>query len=211
MLRRSTAVLAAMAALVAGCARDTTSPTTPHRSQAAAAIDEAFAAEDDARGQGEADAGPGSDAATGGRASGHAEFVVGGVKSKYTFVALTTVAPAAKGRFELHRWFPDGSMLVMTGEVICMTLLPTPLGPRARMAGRVESLRVDNDERVVPPELDRAMWTVQDGGEGADATLDFASGLFNFRSDAVAQSHCRIGSPITLFGTPDNSIQVNLP
>src|SRR5688572_7242807 len=49
---------------------------------------------------------------TGGRAGGHADFVAGGIRSKYTFTSVTTVYPAAKGRFELHRWFPDGSMLV---------------------------------------------------------------------------------------------------
>ena len=217
MSRAPAVILAAAIATLAGCSRDDTSaplspPTSLAASHALAALG-APEAEDAVLGTGKPDGTPGSDnAASGGRASGHAEFTVGGIKSMYTFTAISTTVPtAAKGRFQLHRWFPDGSMLVMTGEVLCMTLLPTPRGARARMAGRVESLRVDNVDVFVPADRDRALWTVQDGGEGADATLDFASGLFNFRSEAVAQAHCRFGSPITIFGTPDNNIQVHIP
>ena len=144
----------------------------------------------------------------GGRASGHAEFTVTGIKSMYTFTSITTDYPAAKGRFQLHRWFPDGRMLVMTGEVECMTIVPTPRGGLARMAGRVESLRVDNDEIVVPPHQDRAIWSVLDTGEGANAPPDLASGLLNFRTAAAAAFHCATGFNLSGFPITGGNIQV---
>ena len=144
----------------------------------------------------------------GGRAGGHAEFTVANIKSMYTFTALTTEYPAAKGRFQLHRWFPDGRMLVMTGEVECMTIVPTLRGGLARMTGRVESLRVDNNEVIVPPHLDRTIWSVLDTGEGADALPDLASGLLNFRTPATAEAHCLTGLNLALFPTTGGNIQV---
>jgi len=113
-------------------------------------------------------------------------------------IDVAAVFPAAKGRFELHRWFTDGSMLVMTGDVECMTIVPTPEGGEARMSGRVDRLRVDNVDVFVPPDRDRTIWTVVDNGEGNDATPDIASGLLNFRTAAEAELHCATG--IVQFG-----------
>ena len=144
----------------------------------------------------------------GGRAGGHAEFTVTDIKSMYTFTSITTEYPAAKGRFQLHRWFPDGRMLVMTGETECMTIVPTPRGGLARMAGRVESLRVDDNEIFVPPQQDRAIWSVLDTGEGADAPPDLASGLLNFRTAAAAAFHCATGFNILGFPITGGNIQV---
>lgn len=143
-----------------------------------------------------------------GRASGHAEFTVTDIKSMYTFTSITTDYPAAKGRFQLHRWFPDGRMLVMTGETECMTIIPTARGGLARMAGRVESLRVDDQEIFVPPQQDRAIWSVLDSGEGADALPDLASGLLNFRTAAAAAFHCATGFNILGFPITGGNIQV---
>jgi hypothetical protein len=149
-----------------------------------------------------------ADVIGGGRAGGHAEFTVGGIKSMYTFTAITTEYPAAKGRFQLHRWFPDGRMLVMTGEVDCMTIVPTPNGGLARMTGRVESLRSDNNEVFIPPGQDRTIWSVLDNGEGADSPPDLASGLLNFRNDAAAEFHCATGFNILGFPITGGNIQV---
>lgn len=144
-----------------------------------------------------------------GRASGHAEFTVAGpITSRYSFTSITTVYPAAKGRFELHRWFPDGRLLVMKGEVECMTIAPVGSGFVARMAGRVESLRVDNDEIFVPVYQDRAIWSVRDNGEGQNESQDSASGMLNFRTAADAAAHCAVGLiPFGFFTTAGN-IQV---
>lgn len=147
-------------------------------------------------------------AAGGGRAGGHAEFVASGIQSRYTFTSITTVPPAAKGRFQLHRWFPDGRMLVMKGTVECMTIEPRPNGGLARMAGRVESLRVDNNDVIVPEHLDRAIWTVVDNGEGEDSPPDLASGLLNFRTAADAAAHCAVGLIRFGFFSQDGNIQV---
>lgn len=144
----------------------------------------------------------------GGRAGGHAEFTVSDIRSVYTFTSITTDYPAAKGRFQLHRWFPDGRMLVMTGEVECMTIVPRETGGLARMAGRVESLRVDDDEIDVPPSQDRAIWSVLDNGEGRNNPPDLASGLLNFRTADAAEFHCATGFSLTGFAITGGNIQV---
>lgn len=188
-----------MVAFATACTHD--APTYPAaRANAAPTVRAALLAADDAPGETTstelgvaAGAAAITQAITGGRASGHADFVFTGIRSKYTFTSVTTAFPAAKGRFELHRWFPDGRMLVMTGDVECMTIVPTPEGGEARMSGRVDQLRVDNVDVFVPPDLDRTIWTVLDNGEGNDATPDIASGLFNFRTAAEAELHCATG------------------
>lgn len=194
-----TAIVLVVTALATACTHD--APTHPlPLSDAALTASAALRAPADAPGEATSTAFRAAGAAmaitqlvTGGRASGHADFVFSGIRSKYTFTSITTTFPAAKGRFELHRWFPDGRMLVMTGDVECMTIIPTPEGGEARMSGRVDRLRVDNQNVVVPPDLDRTIWTVLDNGEGKDATPDIASGLFNFRTAAEAELHCATG------------------
>lgn len=198
MLRTCTGLIALSFAALAACAGD--APTNPPALGAGAiqgdVVDagdpvEALAADFGA--DAAMDGARAANAATGGRAGGHADFTVQGIRSKYTFTSVQTVAPAAKGRFELHRWFPDGRMLVMTGDVECMTIVPRPNGGLARMTGRVDRLRVDNVDVVVPPQLDRTIWSVLDNGEGNDVPPDVASGLLNFRSAAEAAAHCAVG------------------
>ena len=183
---RALALIAAVA--LPACAADHPTAPQPHLSTAAASL---------------------ANVVGSGRATGHAEFTVtGNIESKYQFSAITTEYPAAKGRFELHRWFPDGRLLVMKGAVECMTVTPFGTDWVARIAGRVESLRVDNVEIVVPAFADRAIWSVRDNGEGNDASPDVASGMLNFRTAADAAAHCAVGLIRTGFVSTGGNIQV---
>lgn len=150
-------------------------------------------------------------AATGGRASGHVGFTFATpflgvvVSEKYSFVALSTEPPppfAAKGQYEFH--------VVTTtvenrahGEVICLSIV----GNRARVAGVVRKLWVNNVQRPLPPAGLFNFWTVQDNGEGQDPP-DLAS-LVRFASEAAARFHCAVGVPLEQLPNQEGNIQVS--
>src|SRR5688572_30999280 len=105
MARKGSALALVTFALATACARDV--PTTPldARSAASSSVDaismagdplalEAFSAHRSAQASAEANDAGASNAATGGRAGGHADFVFTGIRSVYTFTSLSTVPPA---------------------------------------------------------------------------------------------------------------------
>lgn len=131
---------------------------------------------------------PGSRAATGARASGHADIVEEisptlTIGSKYSFTAIATLpsldAPfAAKGQLE-------GTIVRTTGltsvvetvhaEVDCMNFLSRAGFPdMVAISGRVKKLTRDG-RRVPVTSGMQVVFTVRDEGEGSDSPPDLAS------------------------------------
>ena len=144
------------------------------------------------------------------RASGHAAFstfppfLAVLATERYSFVAQNTdpATPiAAKGEFELMLSTVRGVEQKFHGDVICMTVV----GNRARIAGQIEKIWINNVQRPITGAT-HVIWTVVDNGEGAGSG-DTASPMF-FNNAANALLHCTTGfAPVQL--TPEQgNIQV---
>jgi hypothetical protein len=146
-------------------------------------------------------------AATRGRAGGHADAVAFGADRRYSFTALSTASPppsAAKGNVEFHIVLSSGDQAVGKGDVLCMTIV----GNRARIAALFTSFRRNNVELPIPPTLNNLVWTVEDNGEGANDPRDRASIIFQ-TSTAGGQFHCAVGFGLPLEPNNNGTIQVN--
>jgi hypothetical protein len=107
-------------------------------------------------------------AATGGRASGHADGPTFGgfARDEYSFIALSTAptisAPfAAKGEFEGH--FVDPEMEVrIHANVTCLAIV----GNQAWISGPIERF-IENGQPIEPPPFREFLVRVADVGEGA--------------------------------------------
>ena len=133
-------------------------------------------------------------AATGGRASGHADLtrtsppfcgiepcgaVSGTSGETYSFVALSTgTFPNAKGQLEGRFVSPFGEFEVEL-EINCLAIA----GNRAALSGAVKKYIVNGEDLVgqgrIPPEYQAGV-IVQDNGEGANAAPDQANFINGF-------------------------------
>lgn len=146
----------------------------------------------------------------GSRASGHAAFSTFPpflsvlATERYSFVAQGTdpsTPVVAKGEFELMLSTVTGVEQKFHGDVICMTVV----GNRARIAGQIEKIWINNVQRPITGAT-HVIWTVVDNGEGAGSG-DTASPMF-FNNATNALLHCTTGfAPVQL--TPEQgNIQV---
>jgi hypothetical protein len=145
-------------------------------------------------------------AASGGRATGHVGFnsglPIGIASEQYSFSALATaVAPlSAKGSFEVMLTLANGRQNKIHGDVICMTIV----GNTARVAAQIDKVWV-NGVQVPITGATHSFWTVVDNGEGQGA--DFASPML-FTNAASAQFHCTTGWTPPQFSIQQGNIQV---
>jgi hypothetical protein len=151
-----------------------------------------------------------SQAATGGRASGHVGFTFsppfGGnlASEQYSFVALATdpLTPlAAKGQYELMLTLANGVVQKVNGDVICMNTV----GNTTRVAGQITKLWVNNVQRPLTGATHN-FWTVTDNGE--PGTTDITS-LMLFTNAVNAQFHCTTGWTPPSFSNQEGNVQVD--
>ena len=151
-----------------------------------------------------------SQAATGGRASGHVGFnftpPFGGnlASEQYSFVALATdpLTPlAAKGQYELMLTLANGVVQKVNGDVICMNTV----GNTTRVAGQITKLWVNNVQRPLTGATHN-FWTVTDNGE--PGTTDITS-LMLFSSAVNAQFHGTTGFTPPSFPNQEGNVQVD--
>ena len=149
-------------------------------------------------------------AASGGRASGHASFnfspPFGGnlVSEHYSFVALATdpLTPfAAKGQYEMMLTLANGVVQKVHGDVICMSTV----GNTTRVAGQINKLWVNNVQRPLTGATHN-FWTVTDNGEG-QGTADIVS-LMLFSTAVNAQFHCTTGFTPPSSANQEGNVQV---
>jgi hypothetical protein len=146
-------------------------------------------------------------AATGPRASGHADITVttaGATEQhKYSFIALSTgpSSPDAKGQAEGHITDAMGSTRDVHADVDCLRFIgPTATeGPQAVVSGPITKLRVNNEER--DPQGQNLLFRVVDNGEGGTA-VDEASRLL-----IISDFDCR-STGGDVFDSENGNIQV---
>ena len=148
-------------------------------------------------------------AASGGRASGHVGFPSGvpglGIASeRYSFTALSTdpATPfAAKGEYEMTLTTVAGVTNRIQGDVICMGIT----GNTARIAGQITKAW-RNGVQIPIPARTHNVWVVVDNGEG-QTTPDQVS-LMGFQTAPVASTHCAVGTPTIVFPNQEGNVQV---
>jgi hypothetical protein len=148
-------------------------------------------------------------AATGPRASGHAE--VGEATTgttPYSFIALSTGAsPNAKGQVEGHIRFANGQVLDIHADVDCLVFNTD--GTEAWISGPITKQRAFTPGQ--PPEDQDPMghqvrFRVRDNGEGGTATgPDESSGL---DIGSTTSKDCNNRPPFQLFPSQNGNIQV---
>lgn len=147
-----------------------------------------------------------AEAATGGRASGHADIptFAGQFRDHYSFVALSTApsptAPfAAKGQFEGGYDLVAGGLTVrIHGTVDCLSILAN----QAWVSGPIDRYIV-NGVDVVPTGR-QFLIRVIDNGEGASDPPDLASFIF----EPFAPQTCQARLAVTLSPNESGNIQV---
>jgi hypothetical protein len=130
-------------------------------------------------------------AATGGRASGHVALTFSPpwfnlASESYSFVALRTdpLTPfAAKGQYDMTLTTGTGVLQEFHGEVVCMAVV----GNTARIVGQLTSVVVNGIPRQINPNASHNIWNVTDNGEGPGT--DTASPMIFFPA-AIAPLHC---------------------
>lgn len=141
-------------------------------------------------------------AATGGRATGHADITIGGgtnPNQKMSFSALSTDAfPNAKGQAEVHILSTLG-LTDVHAEVDCLAIL----GNNAWVSGPVTKFRRDGQDIPFPPGF-QMLFRVEDNDE-AGTSVDRASLIV---SRLVAQV-CRSRPPLLLVASDGGNIQVS--
>jgi hypothetical protein len=138
-------------------------------------------------------------AATGGRASGHADIVSTqfGLAEKYSFVALSTDPfPNAKGQMQGTIVNAAGTVLELHIEVDCLAIT----GNQAWVSGPAKKFVING---VPQPTNFDAQFRVQDNGEGANSPPDLASVLF-FSSP----QGCQFRPALPMTPSEDGNIQV---
>jgi hypothetical protein len=149
-------------------------------------------------------------AASGGRASGHVAFSFspawfGVASEEYNFVALRTdpLTPfAAKGQYRMTLTTATGVLQEFHGEVVCMNVT----GNTARVVGQLTSVVVNGIPRAINPNASHNIWNVTDNGEG-QGTTDTASPMIFFPA-AIAPLHCATDFIPPQFATQAGNIQV---
>ena len=139
-------------------------------------------------------------AATGGRATGHADITSGVRGQKYSFSALSTGDfPNAKGQSEGHITGPLGRGIVHA-NVDCLAIL----GNEAWVSGPVTKFRFNGQDLLPDFPGIQVLFRVQDNGEGG-TTVDMASlgvGIFGAQV-------CRLMPLLPLLPSDDGNIQVS--
>ena len=151
-----------------------------------------------------------SQAATGGRASGHVGFnfstpTIGLQSEQYSFVALSTdpsTPLAAKGQYELMLTSATGVLQKFHGDVVCMNTV----GNTTRIAGQITKVWINNVPRPINPAVTHNIWTVIDNGEG-QGTVDTASPMIFFPAPG-AQFHCATGFTPPQFNVQQGNVQI---
>lgn len=139
-------------------------------------------------------------AATGGRATGHADITSGSTGQKYSFSALSTGDfPNAKGQAEGHVIDPSFGRAIVHAAVDCLAIT----GNNAWVSGPVTKFRINGQDVPFPQGL-QALARVQDNGEGG-TTVDEASlavGVFGAQV-------CRTRPLLPLLPSDHGNIQVS--
>jgi hypothetical protein len=147
-------------------------------------------------------------AASGGRASGHAAFnfsppFLSLVTEEYSFVAVRTdpLTPfAAKGQYDMTLTTATGALQEFHGNVICMNTV----GNTTRIAGQLTSVVVNGIPRPINPAATHNIWTVTDNGEGTPDTVS----IMIFFPLPGAQFHCATGFTPPSFPNQAGNVQV---
>lgn len=163
----------------------------------------------------------GANAATGGRASGHADVlrVVSPTLStryKYSFIALATEPTpteprAAKGELQATIVRTVGATTTtetIHADVTCLNFVNIPipiLGPLANASGPIKKWTRDGQPVPFPPGLE-VLFTVDDNGEGGDSPPDRGSAVV----PVGGVQNCRV-LLILPFDSEDGNIQVRFP
>lgn len=160
----------------------------------------------------------GQQAATGARASGHAETFSAffGATYKYSFIVLATAPTptepaAAKGQLQATIVRTVGSTTVterIHAEINCASFINIPIpifGRMANASGPIKKWTRDGQPVPFPPG-EEALFTVQDNGEGADGQPDRASAVVTTNGT----QNCRILF-LGMNNTDPGNIQVVFP
>ncbi len=151
-------------------------------------------------------------AATGGRASGHVGLTLGTgffttiASEQYSFVALSTsnspTPLAAKGHYTMTLTTATGVVQEFEGVVICMAIVANV----ARVVGQLTSVVINGVPRAINPNQSHNIWNVTDNGEG-QGTTDFASPMIFFNA-AFAPLHCANDFIPPQFANEEGNVQV---
>ena len=138
-------------------------------------------------------------AATGGRATGHADITIGTVGEKYSFSALSTGSfPNAKGQAEVHITSTLG-LTNVHADVNCLAIL----GNNAWVSGLVTKFRRNGEDLPFPPGF-QMLFRVQDNGEDG-TTVDMASLV----AAPLREQACQFMGPLPLAASDNGDIQVS--
>lgn len=139
-------------------------------------------------------------AATGGRATVHADITNGVLVQKYSLSALSTGDfPNAKGQSETHITGPVGTAILHT-DVDCLVIL----GNEAWVSGPVTKFRFNGQDLLPNLPGVQALFRVQDNGEGR-TTVDMASlGVAAFGAQV-----CGSMPPLPLLPSDKGNVQVS--
>jgi hypothetical protein len=144
-------------------------------------------------------------AATGGRASGHADIptFAGAFRDHYSFIALSIApSPTANAKGEFEGGFVNTTRTLVVrfhGDVDCLTIMEN----QAWVSGPLEKIVVNGQS--VPPNNDQFLIRVRDNGEGANDPPDEAS--FIAEPGPTPQT-CRLRPELTLSQNERGNIQV---
>lgn len=147
-------------------------------------------------------------AASGGRASGHASLsfspaLFGLASVEYSFVALRTdpsIPFAAKGQYSMTLTTATGVVQEIQGKVICMNTI----GNTTNVAGLITSVVVNGIPRPLNGVQTHNAWTVTDNGEPTPDTVS----IMPFFPLGGALFHCNSGWIIPSSTNQAGNIQV---
>jgi hypothetical protein len=128
--------------------------------------------------------------------TGHANMllpVFGGAEQKYSQSAIRHADGTFSGEFELRSEQTEPPIRIH-GSVTCFTIVPTPEGGMARLAGIIEQSNFAG-----APAGTYAIWTIIDTGEGANSPPDLTSDFFAPFPPAIAEAHCAVGFNLAPF------------
>jgi hypothetical protein len=132
-------------------------------------------------------------AATGGRASGHADITVSSIQEQYSFIALSTnPSPTAKGEVQGKATSGGTTVLELHANADCLVTI----GNQAWVSGPIERLNGQ-------PTTLHVLFRVMDRGEGANDPPDLASQLFG-----TGPQGCSSRPNLPLFSSGKGNIQV---
>lgn len=144
-------------------------------------------------------------AATGGRLSGHADIPTfgGAFRDHYSLVGLSTdPAPGAKGEFEGGYETPDGSLVVrFHADIDCLVVI----GNQAWASGPIREYIVNGVS--LPPGNRQIFVNVTDRGEGAKSPPDLPS----FIGETFSPQICRLRLALAQTPNEKGNLQVEQP